>query len=239
MSEAIKPCPALDALEAYIAEPIRRDEHHHAREVRHEVYKHVQAIRAAWNTRAPEPQGLSWMPWTDDGDKDGEWEILAWYPRYKHALRLERDFEGNCWGLSVKGGDPFKHAKPSHWARIAPPGATEPQGWRPQFDAISHTQEQLAIQFCAEIAGRQGERGTLPDPVRLLEMAELLYEAERGDAALAPSADKTEDRKDAERYRWLRSANFPLAFARTVLNNTPHGIDASIDAAMKESKHGN
>lgn len=38
---------ALDVLEAYIAEPIRPDEHHHAREVRHAVYSHAKTMRAA------------------------------------------------------------------------------------------------------------------------------------------------------------------------------------------------
>ena len=48
----------------------------------------------------------------------------------------------------------------------------------PQFDAISAEQERLAVQFCAEIAGRRGGKPSLPDPVRLLEMAEALYRAE-------------------------------------------------------------
>ena len=54
----------------------------------------------------------------------------------------------------------------------------------PQFNCDYSQQEDLAIQFCMEIAGRKGEKGSLPDPVRLLEMAEALYHAER-DAALA------------------------------------------------------
>ena len=55
--------------------------------------------------------------------------------------------------------------------------------WRPQFDGMEPEQERLAIQFCEEIAGRRGEKGRAPDPVRLLEMAEALYKAE-ADAAL-------------------------------------------------------
>lgn len=54
--------------------------------------------------------------------------------------------------------------------------------WHPQFDLMSAKQEELVMQFCAEIAGPRGEKGSPPDPVRLLEMAEALYEAERGDA---------------------------------------------------------
>lgn len=38
--------------------------------------------------------------------------------------------------------------------------------------------------------------------------------------------------KDASRYMWLRRGGYPLAFAKSVLNDTPHGIDAAIDAAM-------
>lgn len=51
-------------------------------------------------------------------------------------------------------------------------------GREPQFDAISVEQERLAVQFCAEIAGPRGGKPSLPDPVRLLEMAEALYRAE-------------------------------------------------------------
>jgi hypothetical protein len=51
--------------------------------------------------------------------------------------------------------------------------------WQPQFDAMTPEQESLAIKFCEEIAGRRGQRMSPPDPVRLLEMASALYEAER------------------------------------------------------------
>lgn len=55
--------------------------------------------------------------------------------------------------------------------------------WQPEFDAMSRQQEALALQFCLEIAGQRGEPGALPDPVRLLEMAQALYEAEREECA--------------------------------------------------------
>ncbi|WP_311221371.1 MULTISPECIES: phosphotransferase [unclassified Acidovorax] len=57
------------------------------------------------------------------------------------------------------------------------------ESWQPRFDVMSPKQEALAIQFCAEIAGRVGEAGSPPDPVRLLEMAEALYQAEREEMA--------------------------------------------------------
>jgi hypothetical protein len=63
------------------------------------------------------------------------------------------------------------------------PAAAKAEGWRPEFDAMSPRQEELAIQFCQEIAGRRGESGSPPDPVRLLEMAQALYEAEQMERA--------------------------------------------------------
>lgn len=47
--------------------------------------------------------------------------------------------------------------------------------WEPEFDAISPTQEELAMKFAHEAC----ESGV--DSVRLLEMAEQLYKAERND----------------------------------------------------------
>ena len=48
------------------------------------------------------------------------------------------------------------------------------------------------------------------------------------DAALSRVAELE---KDAARYRWLRSV--PNAFkAQRIVNDTPHGMDATIDAAM-------
>lgn len=59
--------------------------------------------------------------------------------------------------------------------------AAKIEGWRPEFDVMSPQQEELAMQFCQEIAGARGQPGNPPDPVRLLEMAQALYEAERAD----------------------------------------------------------
>lgn len=41
-------------------------------------------------------------------------------------------------------------------------------------------------------------------------------------------------RDDAQRYRWLRSGKYELRFARSVLNDSPEGIDAAIDAARAQ-----
>src|SRR4051794_29739219 len=51
--------------------------------------------------------------------------------------------------------------------------------WQPSFDAHSLEQERLVREFCFEIAGALDKPGSPPDPVRLLEMAQALYEAER------------------------------------------------------------
>lgn len=51
--------------------------------------------------------------------------------------------------------------------------------WEPEFDCMTPKQEELTLQFCQEIAGERGKPGRAPDPVRLLEMAEALYKAER------------------------------------------------------------
>lgn len=52
------------------------------------------------------------------------------------------------------------------------------KNFKPDFDALAPEQERLALLFCEEIAGKRSEQGILPDPVRLLEMAEALYLAE-------------------------------------------------------------
>lgn len=49
----------------------------------------------------------------------------------------------------------------------------------PEFDAMNPDQERFAIEFCEEIAGKKGDKPLLPDPVRLLEMAQALYMAEK------------------------------------------------------------
>ena len=53
-----------------------------------------------------------------------------------------------------------------------------PPTWEPGFDFMVPGQEELAMQFCLEIAGQRGKKGSPPDPVRLMEMAEALYKAE-------------------------------------------------------------
>ncbi len=55
------------------------------------------------------------------------------------------------------------------------------KAWEPQFDVMSVEQEKLVQEFCLEIAGKRGEKGSPPDPVRLLEMAQSLYLAERNE----------------------------------------------------------
>ncbi len=68
------------------------------------------------------------------------------------------------------------HGPRDFWNVLHP--ESKPLPWKPGFDCMVPGQEELAIQFCAEIAGPRGQPGRNPDPVRLLEMAEALYKAE-------------------------------------------------------------
>lgn len=79
------------------------------------------------------------------------------------------------------------------------------EGWRPEFDAMSPRQEELAIQFCTEIAGRRGEPGRIPDPVRLLEMAQALYTAERDalHSGITAAAGRAEPASPLHAVHWL------------------------------------
>lgn len=85
--------------------------------------------------------------------------------------------------------------------------ARKPLPWEPGFDFMVPGQEELAMQFCLEIAGPRGKKGSPPDPVRLMEMAQALYKAE-ADAALVdkspdlqePLVDKTAKLQDRQRF---------------------------------------
>jgi hypothetical protein len=78
----------------------------------------------------------------------------------------------------------------------------------------------------------------LPLEVEMHTPEDVHLAAPAVEAPAAPSADsRSLDARDAARYRWLRAGHYPLAFARAVLNDTPHGIDAAIDTAM-ESRTG-
>jgi hypothetical protein len=105
-------------------------------------------------------------------------------------------------------------APPADTAMTAPPAPQPVQPWQPSFDAISHEQEQLAIQFSMEIAGPRGKQPSLPDPVRLLEMAEALYLAEwraffPGHSA-GNEVSKT-DEKESDMIALLQDKNFRMS----------------------------
>lgn len=127
--------------------------------------------------------------------------------------RLDDDFTGDAASaVGEMAGILFRGGVPSEWIgkrvkaisddlialhdiRAAAPLPAQPQGqeaWQPKFDAM-HAQEQLAIKFCQEIAGKRGEKPSPPDPVRLLEMAEALYLAERNDADPPPAPLNNDD----------------------------------------------
>lgn len=72
--------------------------------------------------------------------------------------------------------------------------------WKPMLEAISPKQERLAREFSAEIAGLRGRAPRLPDPVRLLEMAQALYEAERDDTVIG-AQERPAEKSVAFQYR--------------------------------------
>jgi len=83
----------------------------------------------------------------------------------------------------------------------------------------------------------EGHEGTTP--------AEWIQSAANKAAARIAALEQALSEKDAEiarlrvkadRYDWLRAGNYPIELARSILNDTPHGIDAAIDAAQGE-KH--
>lgn len=84
-------------------------------------------------------------------------------------------------------GRAMAYAKGIAQAAPVQPASGVMAAWEPQFDVMAPEQEELAIKFCEEISGKRGERHSLPDPVRLLEMAQELYLAERDDRIAAPS----------------------------------------------------
>lgn len=49
------------------------------------------------------------------------------------------------------------------------------------------------------------------------------------------TAERDALKVDAERYRWLRAGQYHFATARTILNDSPCGIDAAIDK-LKDAK---
>lgn len=69
------------------------------------------------------------------------------------------------------------------------------------------------------------------NPAKTLELLDDLDHQEAEIARL--TAERDSYKADAERYRWLRSGKYSIRFARSVLNDTPIGIDAAISAAMK------
>lgn len=98
------------------------------------------------------------------------------------------------------------------------------------------------VHYAAEYAG---EHGTLEDK-RKHDALEILVEStvDAQEARIA-ALEQALSEKDAEiarlrvkadRYDWLRAGNYPIELARSILNDTPHGIDAAIDAAQGE-KH--
>ncbi|MBL8355604.1 MAG: hypothetical protein JNM01_12315 [Delftia acidovorans] len=94
-----------------------------------------------------------------------------------------------------------------------------PPTWEPQFDCMAPGQEELAVQFCAEIAGPRGQPGRNPDPVRLLEMAQALYKAE-ADAQLVDKSPNLQEPL-VDRTANLQDRPTSLIASREVVSDGP------------------
>jgi hypothetical protein len=93
--------------------------------------------------------------------------------------------------------------------------------------AVRNVIESLEFYTSGRQVGANGWPGIKDWPALPVASTVAALKAER-DAALARVAELE---KDAARYRWLRSV--PNAFkAQRIVNDTPHGMDATIDAAM-------
>lgn len=151
----------------------------------------VADIRAA-TLAAPTAPATAW--------KAGN-EFLPYHPSASHVPPDYRDGWNHCYATAQQARQAGCEISDEQIAAIAKsmPGGLDgflkgwgwqqfarkilelraPPAWEPQFDVISPKQEELVLEFCAEIAGPKGKPGRPPDPVRLLEMAQALYEAER------------------------------------------------------------
>ena len=62
------------------------------------------------------------------------------------------------------------------------------------------------------------------------------YEHDKRFAADSPTTPVSEDRKDAERYLWLRASDFDIFGSPHAIHLSGKELDQAIDAAMKEDK---
>jgi hypothetical protein len=106
---------------------------------------------------------------------------------------------------------------------------------REEIAAIMHNVRELRLQTAEHTGESTGNLAVLERRIEdgILALAGLpVVQGELPIAAPAASGDAL----NARRYEWLRAGNYPLAFARSVLNDTPHGIDAAIDAQITKEK---
>ena len=117
-----------------------------------------------------------------------------------------------------------------NWNRRASP-ASAPEGWK--LVPVEPTEEMVNAFKSADLTELRRYGVTIS---RLLVRFTQNY---RALLAAAPNPPSTEDRKDAERYRWLlprlvawQNKDFENAF----LHHTHETIEDAIDAAMQEDK---
>jgi len=126
--------------------------------------------------------------------------------------------------------------------------AAESAATAPLLERIEEL-ERKSDQDDETIVWQAGQIGQHLDRIKELEAARFAYASEFGldeegqpdkgsihqniRALKAKCAELEALRKDAERYRWLRSA--PNGFeAQRIVNDTPEGMDAAIDASKEQ-----
>ena len=110
---------------------------------------------------------------------------------------------------------------------VATSAPTRPyKEWKPEFECQGVAQETLVIKFCAEMQTKIETDGRAIPPLRLLEMAEELYQAERKD--LGPLMSNTSD--EVPKWSVIRLTGDP--------GRGDHVLCGTIDVASFGTKHG-
>jgi hypothetical protein len=98
--------------------------------------------------------------------------------------------------------------------------------------------ERLAPQFGYETRAETRKFDPTSNNGRLMiaVASELLARIAPPQTAYAETgASQDGNAMDAARYRWLRAGDYSIRLARSILNDTPEGIDAAVDSAISAS----
>lgn len=122
-------------------------------------------------------------------------DFIAEQPSDIFGLEYEGDPEIGCRTTSLRDFELW-HIDQVLKGGLAASGRRHADRYEAQFDAMVPRQEELAIEFTNEISQAR-ERGVSIDAIRLLEMADALYQAEMDDSRRDTYPD--EDRRTALR----------------------------------------